>query len=303
MRGSDRATEPKVRRLHRRSKGYPKILKTIDDPPELLYARGEVPSAPGIAVVGSRECTEYGRRIAYRLGVDIARCGFTVVSGLARGIDAAAHRGALDGGGKTVAVLPTAIDDVYPRGHVRLAERIARCGALLTEFASKERVYPSNFQQRNRIIAGLAAATVVVEAAHKSGAKITVKFALEYNREVLAVPGPVGSPTSAGANSLIAEGAAVCTGIDSLLRQLPVTVRAHAAPLIQAAREVDLEAARGLDTAGRAVLAAMPDHAGCGVDYLAAATSLPVGELLAALTDIEVRGLIRSVGNQRYERV
>jgi len=282
MRGSDRATEPKVRRLHRRSKGYPKILKTIDDPPELLYARGEVPSAPGIAVVGSRECTEYGRRIAYRL---------------------AAHRGALDGGGKTVAVLPTAIDDVYPRGHVRLAERIARCGALLTEFASKERVYPSNFQQRNRIIAGLAAATVVVEAAHKSGAKITVKFALEYNREVLAVPGPVGSPTSAGANSLIAEGAAVCTGIDSLLRQLPDTVRAQAAPLIQAAREVDLEAARGLDTAGRAVLAAMPDHASCGVDYLAAATSLPVGELLAALTDIEVRGLIRSVGNQRYERV
>ncbi len=303
MNDANPTTPPAVSRLFRGSPGYPRLLRAIDDPPARLYVRGEVPEAHGIAVVGSRECTMYGRRMAYRLAVDIVRCGFVVVSGLARGIDAAAHRGALDGGGCTIAVLPTGIDRVYPPRHERLARRIARSGAVVTEFEPGTRVFRGCFHQRNRIIAGLAAVTVVVEAAHKSGAKITAKFALDYNREVMAVPGPVGSPTSAGANSLLAEGAAVCTGIDSLLWQLPDDIRAQATPRLRAARTLDAAAVEGLSEAARAVLAAIPAHTSCGVDELVAATSISVGELLAALTDIEVRGLIRSVGSQRYERV
>jgi len=280
---------------------YPAALREINDPPTLLHVLGTLPVAPSIAVVGSRECSGYGRRVAYRLAVDIVRCGFAVVSGLARGIDAAAHCGALDGGGLTVAVLPTGLDRIYPPAHRGLAQRIARAGALVTEFAPETRVYPSNFHQRNRIIAGLTAATVVVEAAHKSGAKITAKFALDYNREVLAVPGPVGSRTSEGTHSLIAEGAALCTGIDSLLQQLPAPLRALAAAPTPAQRTG--ETAAGLGAPARAILEAIPRHASCGVDHLVGATGLPVPVLLAALTNMEVRGLIRCVGSQHYELV
>lgn len=292
-----------IRTIDRSSSHYPSALDRIDDPPERLYVRGELPLDDSIALVGSRECTSYGRRIAYRLAADIVRCGFPVISGLARGIDAAAHRGALDANGRTVAVLPAGLDRVYPQQHERLAARIARAGALLTEFEPGARVHRGSFHQRNRIIAGLAVAVVVVEAAQKSGAKITAGFALQYNREVLAVPGPVGSPTSDGANSLISEGAAVCTGVDSLLQQLPFDVRQRAAARTEAGRGNVSVSVDGLDDAARAVLAALRRHQCCSVEQLAAATSLAPGRLLAALTEVEVRGLIRSLGGQRYERV
>lgn len=292
-----------VTRLTPRSPDYPKLLKKLGDKPRVLYVRGEIPAGFFIAVVGSRRCTGYGRRVAYRLSMDIARCGFTVVSGLARGIDAAAHRGALDGGGRTVAVLPTGIDRVYPPAHATLAARIARSGAVITEFDPETRVWASNFQQRNRIIAGMAVATLVVEAAHKSGTKITVKYAVDYNREVLAVPGPIDSPTSAGANALIVEGVAPCTGIETLLAHLPDWARAGTAPLLETARREGAKTVAGLTDAARAVLDAIPADASCGVDHLVAATGMPVGMLLAALTDVEARGLIRSIGGQRYERV
>lgn len=292
-----------VRRLRPGSPGYPALLETIDDPPALLYVRGTLPVEPGIAMVGSRRCTAYGRRVAYRLAIDVARCGFAVISGLARGIDAAAHRGALDGGGRTVAVLPTGIDTVYPPSHERLAGQIARHGALVSEFEPAMPVYPSNFHQRNRIIAGLAAAVVVVEAAHKSGTKITVKFALDYNRDVLAVPGPIDSRTSQGANGLIVEGAALCSGIDSVLDHLPEWARQLAGPRLETARVAAANRLTGLSPAAGVVLDAIPADAGCSVEHLVAATGLPVPELLAALTDIEARGLIRSVGGRRYERM
>ncbi len=299
----ENARGARVHTIRRRSKGYPHLLEQIDDPPDRLHVRGELPPGDGIAVVGSRECSGYGRRLAYRLSLDIVRCGFTVVSGLARGIDAAAHRGALDGDGLTVAVLPAGIDRLYPRRHVNLASRIARSGALVTEFDPGTEVHRGSFHQRNRIIAGLAVAVVVVEAAHRSGAKITANYALQYNREVLAVPGPVGSSTSEGANSLIAEGAAVCTGIQSLLRQLPRHVRNRARPRLRKAREEISAHIEGLDSVARAVLAAIPPHQSCSVEELAAATAVSPGRLLAALTEIELRGLIRAVGSQRYERV
>lgn len=291
-----------VGQLRLGDEGYPELLAEIDTPPTALYVRGEIPDEPAIAMVGSRECTAYGRRVAYRLAVQVARCGFTVVSGLARGIDAAAHTGALDGDGRTVAVLPTGLDTIYPTSHTNLARRIARTGAIVTEYDPGTRVHPGNFHQRNRIIAGLAVATVVVEAARKSGTKITVKYALANNRDVLAVPGPIDSPTSAGANELILEGAAPCTGIEALLAQLPAWARERAVPRLDDARDQAAARAADLSPAARTVLDALPQQGSCGVDHLAAATGLPVNQLLAALTDVESRGLIRSVGGQRYER-
>lgn len=292
-----------VARLRRGERGYPTLLGKIGDPPQVLFVRGELPGGPAIAVVGSRECTAYGRRIAYRLSVDIARCGFVVVSGLARGVDAAAHRGAIDGNGKTVAVLPTGIDRIYPPSHTALARRIERAGAVITEFTPRTTPYPATFHQRNRIIAGLAVAIVVIEAARQSGTKITVKYALEYDREVLAVPGPIDSRTSEGANELILEGAAPCTGIDSLLQQLPEWARSGAVRKLETARRDGGDVVAGLSPVARAVLAAIPADRSCGVDHMVAATGLPVARLLATLTDIEARGLIRSVGGQRYERM
>jgi DNA processing protein len=294
---------PQYVEIYLSSPHYPVSLREIVDPPESLYIWGGLTEAPGIAIVGSRECTEYGRRTAYRLAVDLVRCGFTVVSGLARGIDAAAHRGALEGGGRTVAVLPTGTDRIYPPGHVELAHQIARAGAVVTEFPPQTRVHASNFHQRNRIIAGLAAATVVVEAARKSGAKITVKYAVQYDREVMAVPGPIDSRVSQGANDLIAEGAAPCTGIDSLWRQLPESTRAAATPPGDTTERQQARKAAGLKSPAAEVFAAFGDLESCGVDRLLATTGLPIGTLLVTLTDLEVRGLVRSVGSQRYKRV
>jgi DNA processing protein len=292
-----------VQRLCPGERGYPELLAMISDPPAELYVRGALPREPGIAMVGSRRCTAYGRRIAYRLAIDVARCGFAVISGLARGIDAAAHRGALDGGGRTVAVLPTGIDTIYPPSHEHLARQIARTGALVTEFEPGTPVFPSNFHQRNRIIAGLAAAVVVVEAAHQSGTKITVKFALDYNRDVLAVPGPIDSRTSQGANGLIVEGAALCSGIDSILAHLPEWAKPEAEPMLETVRAAAAKRVANLDAVARSVFEAVPADTGCSVEYLVAATGLPVPALLAALTDVEARGLIRSIGGRRYERV
>ncbi len=289
--------------VKRFSDHYPEPLGRMSDPPEMLYVRGKISDAPRIAVVGSRDCSAYGRQVAYRLAADIVRAGFVVVSGLARGIDAAAHVGALDAGGETIAVLPCGIDSVYPQRHVDLAARIVTHGAVITEFEPGTLVRRWSFLERNRIIAGLAAATVVVEAAHKSGAKITANYALQYDREVMAVPGPVGSRTSAGANSLLAEGAGVCTGIESLLAQLPVTYLEAAKRRLEGSHEGTTSVAPGLDDGARSALEAFPETGCCSVEQLATATSLPIGELLAVLTDMEVRGLIRSMGSQRYERV
>ncbi len=294
---------PEVRTVTPESNDYPIALKKIPDRPPRLWVRGRLPSGDAVAIVGSRECTGYGRRMAYRLATEVAVAGFVVVSGLARGVDAAAHRGALDVEGATVAVLPSGIDRIYPQRHRRLAASIARAGAVVTEFEPGSWVKPGTFHQRNRIIAGLAVAVVVVEAAHRSGAKITANFALQYDREVLAVPGPVGSPTSDGTNFLISEGAAVCTGIDSLLKQLPPATERRAARRLASARAEALSRVEGLDPTAGSVLSAMPRGEIRSVEELAAATNLPPGRLMAALTQIEVRGLIRSLGAHRYERV
>ena len=292
-----------ARRLTKDDPGYPVSLRAIADPPEQIFLKGEILETPAVAVVGSRECTRYGRQIAYRLGVQLACAGLTVVSGLARGIDSAAHRGALDGGGRTVAVLPCGIDLVYPRQHRSLAAKIAASGALVTEFEPGVEARAYHFPVRNRIIAGLTIITIVVEAANRSGAGITARLANDYSRDVMAVPGPIHSPTSAGANALLGEFAAPCTGIESVFDQLPHPIDKEARQRFSGARAGSAAASESLDATARDVLQAFPSSGSCGLDALSAKTALDVPTLLSVLTSIEVLGLIRTVGSQRYERV
>src|SRR5581483_4699983 len=198
-----------VRAITLQEDAYPASLRTIGDPPPVLFLRGDLVPADewAVAIVGTRRATSYGRQVAEQLGGALAQAGVTVVSGLARGIDGCAHRAALAAGGRTIAVLGHGLDTVYPPEHARLAEEIAASGALVSEFPLGTRPDAPNFPRRNRILAGLARATVVVEAGLNSGALITADCALEQGREVFAVPGSILSPSSKGTNALIKDGA------------------------------------------------------------------------------------------------
>jgi DNA processing protein len=212
----------RIESIARRSDSFPPLLAAIHDPPPRLFLRGEAEpdllARPAVALVGARACSSYGRSVARSLGRDLAAAGLVVVSGLARGVDGEAHRGALDGGGETVAVLGCGIDRDYPAAHAELARRICEAGGLvLSEYEHGVEPAPWRFPARNRIIAGLCHATVVVEARERSGALITADFALEEGREVLAVPGEITSSLSAGANALLRLGATPVTCADDVL--------------------------------------------------------------------------------------
>src|SRR3954447_6997467 len=204
---------PAVRRLRRCD--LPELLRQIHDPPRALFLRGagdaDVLCRPTVAVVGARACSPYGAQVARMLGREFAAAGLVVVSGLARGVDGEAHRGALEAGGLTVAVLGGGIDRDYPAAHAELARRIRERGLVVSEYEPGVEPAPWRFPARNRIIAGLSAATIVVEARERSGALITADLALEEGRDVLAVPGEITSPLSAGTNALLKLGAAPCT--------------------------------------------------------------------------------------------
>ena len=204
------------------SEKYPKRLLNIQQPPLVLYVKGELKENPAVAVVGSRRCSSYGRSVAYRLGKFLSENGITVVSGLALGIDSAAHRGALSGGGNTVAVLGSAIDMVYPLENRPLAEKIVeKGGAVVSEFPLGTKARKEFFPRRNRIVSGLSDCVVVVEAAERSGTFITVNYALEQGKDVLAVPGSIDSPFSKGTNRLIKEGAPPLTDFKEIFEIVP----------------------------------------------------------------------------------
>jgi DNA processing protein len=283
---------------------YPATLATIEDPPHLLYVRGtlEARDANAVALVGSRQCTSYGRRVAERLAADLARAGWTVISGLARGIDGAAHRGALQGGGRTLAVLAGGLSHIYPPEHTDLAGQVAASGALMTEAAMRMEPMAGLFPIRNRIISGLARAVVIVEANDKSGALITARLAGEQGRVVLAVPGPVDSEASAGANGLIRKGAVLCRGVEDVLEELRAT-----APLVPDGQTSSPIAAAvqepppGLDGAERRVwdfLAAQAQH----IDDMARQLLIPVPELSRTLMLLEMKRAVRRLPGNRYER-
>ena len=210
-----------IRRLGLGDAAFPPLLAAIHDPPPQLFLRGggkvELLAGPAVAVVGARSCSAYGRSVARSLGRELAAAGLVVVSGLARGIDGEAHRGALEAGGATVAVLGCGIDRDYPAAHAELARRIRERGLVVSEYEPGVEPAPWRFPARNRIIAGLCAATVVVEARERSGALITADFALEEGRDVLAVPGEITSALSAGTNALLRLGAAPVTRAEDVL--------------------------------------------------------------------------------------
>lgn len=265
--------------LERDGPDFPTLLRAISDPPRHLWVRGRLDGAPCVAIVGARACSSYGRSVAEGLGAALAARGITIVSGLARGIDAAAHRGALRAG-TTVAVLPNGIRRVYPAGHRALAAAIARNGALIAEFDTDEPPARWHFPRRNRIIAGLSHCVVVVEAGENSGARITADLALDYDRDVLVVPGNITSPASRGCNALIAEGARPCTGPDDVVDALPEAVRAGLTPAPGGA-PADLD-----DTAMR-LLRRCRRHGAQPIARLAADLELGLPALLAAVSELE----------------
>lgn len=273
---------------------YPAALREIADPPPVLFLRGQLVAADdwAVAIVGTRRATAYGRQVAEALATTLAEAGVTVVSGLARGIDACAHRAALAAGGRTIAVLAHGLDTVYPPEHQALAAELVAHGALVSEFPVGTRPDAANFPRRNRILAGLARATVVVEAGRSSGALITADLALEQGRDVYAVPGNIFSPASQGTNALIKEGARPLTDPRELLEELHLTLLAEQ----QATR-----AALPADPTESTLLAALdsePRH----VDELARATGLPIEAVNSALVMMELKGLVRLAGPLSYVR-
>lgn len=277
------------RQLRRTDPDYPELLREISDPPPALAVRGDasVLARPCVAVVGARAATAYGLRVARGLARDLAAQGFAVVSGLALGIDAAAHEGALEAGGITVAVFASGLDRVHPARHRALAARIvAAGGALLTEFAPGTPPLRGHFPRRNRLISGLARAVVVVEARLRSGSLITARHALEQGREVLAVPGPVDAPTSAGTNELLRHGAAPLLDADDVRRALGL-------PPLAAGRPAPAGAAGGPEGLAGVLYRALRQQPATA-DELARRTGRPPAELALALLELELAGFIET---------
>jgi DNA processing protein len=299
----DRTVAALVTLLPKSAPGFPAALKSLPDAPHLLYVRGTIvpEDANAVAIVGSRNCSPYGLKTAQRLASGLARAGFTVVSGLALGIDGAAHRGALEGGGRTLAVLANGLSSVYPPQHVDLAEQVANCGALLTETPMVMSPQRGMFHARNRLISGLAIGVVVIEANDKSGALITARHAAEQGRDVFTVPANVDSHHSAGSLKLLRDGAKLIRDVDDLLEDLsglkvPVRPAPSAGPI-----RVDPPAVpTNLDPVQQKLwdLLAEPRHA----DDIVRAMGLSAGELSKLLLTMEMKKVIRRAPGSVYER-
>jgi DNA processing protein len=276
---------------------YPARLRLIADPPIALFVRGTLDpdDAVAVAIVGSRRAGEYGRGVATDLARGLAQAGITVVSGLAAGVDGAAHRGALEAGGRTIAVMATGIDRVYPSWHAALAREIAARGALVTEFRRGTAPLQFHFPQRNRIISGLAVGTVVVEAAERSGSLITAEYAVEQGREVLAVPGPIGTPHHRGCHRLIQQGATLITSVEDVVDTLAPALRARMAAARAAAAEAALSAVE------RDVLTGLGVE-GAHVDDVVAAVRRSAADVLETLLALELRGLVARHPGMRFVR-
>jgi DNA processing protein len=280
--------------LTREMAGYPQALAQIPASPPLIYVRGRIEAVDdwSVAVVGTRSPTTYGREATRRLAADLAGAGVTIVSGLAIGVDTVAHHAALEAGGRTIAVLASGLDQVYPERNRALAEQIVASGALVSEFPIGTRPIPQLFPVRNRLISGLSLATLVAEAGAQSGALITVRYALEQGRDVFAVPGPIFSPKSEGPNALIRDGAGLVTQAQDILSALNLTAAA-AQQEVQAALPEDPTEAALLE-----IVSYEPQH----VDELRRQSALPITVVSSTLAILELKGLIRQAGAMQYVR-
>ena len=267
---------------------YPKRLKDIYDPPALLYVRGELRSEDelAIAVVGSRKTSPYGRWFTEKIGQDLARHGITVVSGMARGIDSIAHKGALQGSGRTIAVLGCGVDVIYPSENRNLFYQIIEQGAILSEFPMKSVPEGGHFPRRNRIISGLSIGVVIVQASAKSGSLITAGYALEQGREVFAVPGNVGAEGSRGTNQLIKEGAKLVTSTEDILEEILPQWRREKETT--SPTEVPVPDLSGEEKALYRFLGETPLH----IDAIIRETQLDPGKVSSLLLNLELKGLI-----------
>jgi DNA processing protein len=293
---------------------YPALLREIYDPPITIYVKGDWEACldqPCVAVVGSRRCSTYGQNAALMLARDLAQRGVTVVSGFARGIDAAAHRGALEGGGRTVAVLGTGMGEYYPRDHKRLADEIIdRGGAIVTQFPLGTPPVAENFPYRNRIISGLSLGVLVVEAAENSGSLITARLAIEQNREVFAVPGNITSRNSFGTNYLIkGAGAKLVQQWQDIAAELPPQIAARLLPPPFGDKKKEKSLAdqltlvpRGLSGSETLVLKLLTADVPAHIDALLERSKLSISDLTAALLALEVRELIRALPGRCFVR-
>lgn len=273
---------------------YPKLLKEIHNPPYLLYTRGESAnlSAPMISVVGSRKYTSYGSQAAGALAKDLVNAGFTIVSGMAIGIDTLAHRAALSAGGKTIAVLGSSIDDthIYPRINFNLSQEIMNNGCILSDYPVETPALAGNFPARNRIIAGMSLGTLVVEAGEQSGTLITARMALEYGREVFSVPGSIFSAQSAGTHDLIKKGAKLVSSVKDILEELQwedekeIKVREPKIPSTPE-EEILLQ-----------VISSDPAH----IDKIRQLSKLGTAQVSSALAMMEMKGWVKNIGGQNY---
>ena len=283
------------------SEHYPSLLREIDSAPPILFVKGSLSGLTGrhFALVGSRRATIYGKRNAYWVAQELSKAGLQICSGLASGIDSRAHEGALDSGKKTIAVMGTGIDSVYPSGNKKLAQRIVENGALVSEFPMGTPPYPSNFPRRNRIISGLAIGSLVVEENIKSGSLITARLAMEQNRDVFAIPGPVASPQSRGCHLLIKQGAKLIEEPADILEELGVVQRCASTtsdeicagkPSIKSNAVSEFVALKAID------------HQGCLFQAIQGECELSTPALNAELIQLEAARLIRQEGG-RYFRL
>jgi DNA processing protein len=281
-----------VTAIPRTSADYPAGLKEIYDPPAVIFIRGEFAEADkrSIAVVGTRRPTPYGREACRRLSEDLARNCVTVISGLARGIDGVAHEAALDAGGRTIAVLGSGLDRIYPGEHVQLARRIAENGVVVSEFPLGSRPDARNFPRRNRILSALTLGTMVIEAPMKSGAMLTVEHAVQQNRDVFAVPGTIFSEPSKGTNWLIQQGAKLVSNARDVLDELNIVVLEDQLPLTEP--QVDDETERRI----LSTLGEEPLH----IDDVTRTTGLTSPVVASTLSLMELKGLVRQAGSMQY---
>ena len=315
---------------------YPPHLKEIDTPPFVLYVKGKLTpeDALSISLVGSRNAKDYGRKVSYRLSYQLAQRGVTVISGLAKGIDTLAHRGALEAGGRTIAVMGNGLSIVYPATNSNLAEKIEASGALVSEFPMAARPKSRNFPRRNRIISGLTLGTVVVEASNRSGALITARLAAEQNREVFAVPGEIFSELSAGTHKLINDGAKLINTVDDLLNELSPYVlnqiQSQASPVVRVpdmeaeppqaspvekgdtklvSTQASSEARQPVSTPPPPDLT--PDEKtifdaievpSSHIDTIVRATQLPIGQISSVLLMLELKGVVQQLPGKQFTK-
>jgi len=279
---------------------YPRLLKMALDPPLALTVWGQLEPSDGLSltIVGSRRATRYGLEMAGRLAGELAWAGLTIVSGLARGIDGAAHRGALEQQGRTIAILGSGLKNIYPSEHRRLAEQIADNGAVLSEFATAEPPRARNFPRRNRILTGMTLGTIVVEAALKSGSLVSARHALEQNREVFAVPGPARAENSAGVHALIRDGATLVTEARDVVEELRPEIRA----LLRERRPGAASARPELDEHERVVYTELSRaQSAVDVEALLERVDMPTERALSVLCGLEVKGWIWRLGSGLYQ--